>query len=93
MPGRARILMLAAIAASAVTLGNPTVALAVPPPSVPNSVASNNCVATTSGVLFFREKGEKLGKDVSQFAANPPGGQASFVQGQLAKQGADCFGS
>jgi hypothetical protein len=57
----------------------------------PNSATSDNCIAMTSGVLFFRERGIHLGADVSQFAANPPGGQADFNHAQLAKNGVDCF--
>jgi hypothetical protein len=53
------------------------------PQSVPNSGASHNCVATTSGILYFREHGIHLGRDVSKFA--PHGGQRDYVQGALQK--------
>jgi hypothetical protein len=56
-------------------------ALAAPPNSVPNSGASHNCVATTSGILYFREHGVHLGEDVRMFG--PHGGQAQYVQGAL----------
>lgn len=59
------------------------VALATVPQSMPNSGASHNCVASTSGVLFFREHGIHLGQDVRKFA--PHGGQAEYVQGALQK--------
>jgi hypothetical protein len=77
---------------TALTALAPAVAVSAPPPSVPNSSASSNCIAMTSGVLFFRAKNIRLGADVSQFAADPPGGQAAFNMSQLAKNGADCFG-
>jgi hypothetical protein len=51
------------------------------PQSVPNSGASHNCVATTSGKLYFREHGIHLGQDVRKFA--PHGGQRDYVQGAL----------
>lgn len=50
---------------------------------VPNSGASHNCVAATSGVLYFRENGIRLGQDVRKFA--PHGGQRDYVQGALQK--------
>jgi hypothetical protein len=56
-------------------------ALAAPPQNVPNSYASHNCVATSSGVLFFREHGIHLGEDVRMFA--PHGGQRDYVQKAL----------
>ena len=59
-------------------------AYAAPSHSVPNSVASHNCVATSSGVLFFREHGIRLGQDVRVFA--PHGGQREYVQGALQKK-------
>ena len=59
------------------------VALADVPQGVPNSGASHNCVATTSGVLYFRVHGIHLGRDVSRFA--PHGGQRGYVQGALQK--------
>jgi hypothetical protein len=59
------------------------IAMADVPQSVPNSGASHNCVATTSGVLYFREHGIHLGRDVSKVA--PHGGQRDYVQGALQK--------
>jgi hypothetical protein len=56
-------------------------ALAAPPHTVPNSGASHNCVATSSGVLFFREHGGGLGQDVNKFA--PHGDQGEWVQEEL----------
>jgi hypothetical protein len=56
-------------------------ALAAPPQNVPNSYASHNCVATSSGVLFFREHGIHLGEDVRKFA--PHGGQRDYVHKAL----------
>jgi hypothetical protein len=54
--------------------------LAAPPDTVPNSGASHNCVATSSGVLFSRANGgEHLGQLVSEVA--PHGGQGEWVQG------------
>ena len=61
----------------------PGAALADVPQGVPNSGASHNCVATTSGVLYFREHGIHLGQDVRRFA--PHGGQREYVQGALQK--------
>jgi hypothetical protein len=58
-------------------------AMADVPQSVPNSGASHNCVATTSGILYFREHGIHLGRDVRKFA--PHGGQRDYVQGALQK--------
>lgn len=58
-------------------------ALAEAPRTVPNSGASHNCVAATSGVLYFRENGVRLGQDVRKFA--PHGGQRDYVQGALQK--------
>jgi len=75
----ARILLITAGTTAAMALGTPA-ALAAPPPSVPNSGASDNCIATSSGLLFSQNNGEKLGRDVRQFA--PHGGQAAFIQGQ-----------
>jgi hypothetical protein len=85
---RTLIVLTTCAAASALA---PGVAAGARPASVPNSAASSNCIAMTSGVLFFRERGIHLGADVSQFAADPPGGQADFNQSQLAKNGAGCF--
>jgi hypothetical protein len=59
-------------------------AMADVPRSMPNSGASHNCVATTSGILYFREKGIHLGRDVSKFA--PHGGQRDYVQGAQQKR-------
>ena len=57
-------------------------ALAAQPDNRPNSGASHNCVATSSGVLFSREhNGEHLGQTVGEVA--PHGGQREFVQGAL----------
>ena len=79
----ARILLTTATTVAAVAIGIPGVAEAAPPPSVPNSTASNNCIATSSGLLFSRQHdGEKLGQDVRQSAA--AGGQAGFIQDQQA---------
>ena len=58
-------------------------ALAEPPQTVPNSGESHNCVAATSGVLYFRENGGRLGQEVRKFA--PHGGQRDYVQGALQK--------
>jgi hypothetical protein len=57
------------------------VAYAAPTHSVPNSGASHNCVATTSGVLYFQDHGVRLGQDVRMFA--PHGGQRDYVQDAL----------
>ena len=55
-------------------------ALAAPPDTVPNSAASHNCVATSSGALFSRANdGEHLGQLVREVA--PHGGQGEWVQG------------
>jgi hypothetical protein len=76
-----KFLLITTTTAAAVGLGGPAVAQAAPPTSVPNSSASNNCIATSSGLLFSQQSdGLKLGQDVRQFA--PHGGQASFIQGQ-----------
>ena len=57
-------------------------ALAAQPDNRPNSGASHNCVATSSGVLFSREhNGEHLGQEVRGVA--PHGGQGEWVQGAL----------
>jgi hypothetical protein len=56
-------------------------ALAAPPFPVPNSGASLNCAATTSGVLYSRKHGAPLGQDIS--AAVPKGGQREYVQKAL----------
>jgi hypothetical protein len=69
------------IVVAAWTLSLCGVAYAAPSHSVPNSGASHNCVATTSGVLYFREHGVRLGQDVRNFA--PHGGQRDYVQGAL----------
>jgi hypothetical protein len=67
------------VAVSVVTFSS--AALAAPPDSVPNSGASHNCVATPSGILFYRQLGYHLGERVSKGA--PQGGQAQYVQGAL----------
>ena len=56
-------------------------ALAAPPDSVPNSGASHNCVATTSGILFYEARGIHLGLYVKEFAIR--GEQPQYVQGAL----------
>jgi hypothetical protein len=66
---------------TALLLASSTMAMADVPQSVPNSGASHNCVATASGILYFREHGIHLGRDVSKFA--PHGGQRDYVQGAL----------
>lgn len=70
-----------AITVSGLVLALCGAAYAAPPHEVPNSAASHNCVATSSGVLYFRENGIHLGQDVRKFA--PHGGQRDFVQGAL----------
>ena len=72
-----------AILAAVLIFASSGVALADPPHGVPNSGVSHNCVATSSGVLFFREHGIHLGQDVRQFA--PHGGQRDYVQEALQK--------
>jgi hypothetical protein len=57
-------------------------ALAAPPDGMPKSGASHNCVATTSGILFYRQQDIRLGPYVKQFAIR--GEQAQYVQGALA---------
>ena len=57
-------------------------AFAAQPDTRPNSGASNNCVATSSGLLFSRaNNGEHLGQEVSGIA--PKGGQGDWVQEHL----------
>jgi hypothetical protein len=51
--------------ATALLLTSSGMAVADVPQNVPNSGASHNCVATSSGVLYFRENGIRLGRDVS----------------------------
>ena len=68
---------------TALLLASSGMAMADVPQSVPNSRASHNCVATTSGVLYFRENGVRLGQDVRKVA--PHGGQRDYVQGALHK--------
>jgi hypothetical protein len=58
------------VAASA--LASCGAAYAAPSHGLPNSGASHTCVATSSGLLFFREHGIHLGQDVRKFA--PHGG-------------------
>ena len=69
--------------ATTLLLASSGMAMADIPQNVPNSGASHNCVATTSGVLYFRENGIRLGRDVSKFA--PHGGQRDYVLGALRK--------
>jgi hypothetical protein len=52
---------------TALILAFSSMAMADVPQSVPNSGASHNCVATTSGKLYFREHGIHLGQDVRKF--------------------------
>jgi hypothetical protein len=60
-------------------------AMADVPQSVPNSRASHNCVALTSGILYYRENNEThLGLDVGKFA--PHGGQRDYVLGALQRK-------
>ncbi len=73
----------AATVLAASVLAFPGAGLAAPTHGVPNSGASHNCVATSSGVLFFREHGTHLGQDVRNFA--PYGGQRDYVLGALQK--------
>ena len=75
-----RILTVLAVAllVAAMVAGPAGTALAAPKHTVPNSGASHNCVATSSGVLYFREHGVKLGQDVGKVA--PHGGQREWVQ-------------
>jgi hypothetical protein len=67
--------------ATALLLASSGMAMADVPQSVPNSGVSHNCVATTSGVLYFRDNWIHLGRDVRKFA--PHGGQRDYVQGAL----------
>jgi hypothetical protein len=67
------------VAVSTVTFSS--AALAEPPDSVPNSGASHNCVATTSGILFYEQHHIRLGPYLKQFAIR--GEQAQYVQGAL----------
>jgi hypothetical protein len=66
---------------TALLLASSTMAMADVPQSVPNSGASHNCVATTSGILYFEKNKIPLGWDVSKVA--PHGGQRDYVQGAL----------
>jgi hypothetical protein len=68
---------------TALLLASSGMVLAEAPRTVPNSCASHNCMAATSGVLYFRENGVRLGQDVKKFA--PHGGQRDYVQGALQK--------
>lgn len=61
-----------------------SMAMADVPQSVPNSGASHNCVALTSGKLYSREHGVHLGQDVRHFA--PHGGQRDYVLGALQQE-------
>src|SRR5215212_8542655 len=67
------------VAVSVVTFSS--AALAAPPDGLPNSGASHNCVATTSGILFYNQRGIHLGPYVKQFAVR--GEQAQYVQDAL----------
>jgi hypothetical protein len=58
-------------------------AMADVPQSVPNSGASHNCVAITSGILYSNKPGIHLGQDVRKVA--PHGGQRDYVKGALQK--------
>ena len=73
----------AATLTTALMLAFSGMAMADVPQSVPNSWASHNCVATTSGILYFNENKVHLGQDVRKFA--PHGGQRDYVQGALQK--------
>jgi hypothetical protein len=66
---------------TALLVASSGMAMADVPQSVPNSAVSHNCVATTSGILYYRENGIRLGQDVRKFA--PHGGQRDYVQGAL----------
>ncbi len=66
------------IVAAMMVAGTAGTALAAPKHTVPNSGASHNCVATSSGVLYFRDHGIKLGQEVRKVA--PHGGQREWVQ-------------
>ena len=61
------------VAVSVVTFSS--AALAAPPDSVPNSGASHNCVATSSGILFYKQREIRLGPYVKQFAKDGEQGQ------------------
>jgi hypothetical protein len=77
-----RMMLLVTVALMlALTLAMSGAASAAPPHNVPNSGASHNCVASSSGVLFFREHGFHLGEEVR--TAAPHGGQREWVQGAL----------
>jgi len=67
------------VAVSVVTFSS--AALAAPPDGLPNSGASHNCVATTSGILCYNQRGIHLGPYVKQFAVR--GEQAQYVQDAL----------
>ena len=71
----------AATMTTVLLLASSGMAMADVPRSVPNSGASHNCVATTSGKLYFKKEGIHLGQDVRNFA--PHGGQRDYVQGAL----------
>ena len=78
-----RLMSLATVAviAAMASAGSAGTASAAPKHTVPNSGASHNCVASSSGVLFFREHGFHLGEEVR--TAAPHGGQREWVQGAL----------
>ena len=81
MSSSKRLRVVVVTVATTMMLVSSVPALAAPPQNVPNSYASHNCVATSSGVLFFREHGIYLGEDVRMFA--PHGGQRDYVQKAL----------
>ena len=68
---------------TALILAFSSMAMADVPRSAPNSGASHNCVALTSGKLYYMEHGVRLGQDVRHFA--PHGGQRDYVLGALQK--------
>ena len=82
---RAKRALLTVVAAATLVVSTSGTVLATPPQSTPNSGASDNCIATSSGILFFRENQKRLGEDVRQFA--PHGGQRDYIQGQQAACG------
>lgn len=70
------------IAATGLALAVPSAASAALPPSTPNSAAGGNRVVTSSGILFYRKTGTRLGRDVRQFAPGRlrPGGAGEGLQ-------------
>ncbi len=73
------------VAAATIVVSTSGTLLAAPPQSTLNSGARDNCIATSSGILFFKDKGIRLGEDVSQFA--PHGGKRDYIQSQQATCG------